>query len=154
METVLTDMSREELLRKATNLQDDVNVLTKFKEDLIINSNKVYERLTNMQENLKVWTRQQLRDELITVEQATDLSEIGDFTLTQSYDVTVTVEHTFTVDVQLDEDIDDIIGSVEFNVNSYHTELMNEDYNVIDTNYDPIDQHSIGGYRNRHAECL
>ena len=139
METVLTDMSREELLRKATNLQDDVNILTKFKEDLIMNSNKVHERLTNMQENLKVWTRTQLRNDLITVEQATDLSEIGDFTLTQSYDVTVTVEHTFTVDVQLDEDSDDIIGTVDLSMNSYHADLINEDYNVIDTNYEAID---------------
>lgn len=139
METVLTDMSREELLRKATDLQDEVNSITKFRENLILSSNKTHERLTNMQENLKVWTRQQLRDNLITVEQATDLSEIGDFTLTQSYDVTVTVEHTFTVDVQLDEDIDDIIGTVDFSMNSYHADLINEDYNVIDTNYEAID---------------
>ena len=139
METVLTDMSREELLRKATDLQDEVNSITKFRENLILSSNKTHERLTNMQEQLKVWTRQQLRDNLITVEQATDLSEIGDFTLTQSYDVTVTVEHTFTVDVQLDEDIDDIIGTVDFSVNSYHADLMNEDYNVVDTNYEAID---------------
>lgn len=139
METILTDMSREELLRKATDLQDEVNSLIKFKEDLILNSNRTYERLTNLQEQLKVWTRQQLRDNAITIEQATDLSEIGDFTLTQTYDVTVTVEHTFSVDVQLDEDIDDIIGTVDFSVNSYHSELMNEDYSVVDTNYDPID---------------
>ncbi len=139
METVLTDMSREELLRKATDLQDEVNSITKFRENLILSSNKTHERLTNMQEQLKVWTRQQLRDNLITVEQATDLSEIGDFTLTQSYDVTVTVEHTFTVDVQLDEDIDDIIGTVDFSMNSYHADLINEDYNVIDTNYEAID---------------
>jgi hypothetical protein len=51
----------------------------------------------------------------------------------------MTVDHTFTICVESGEDIDDILSTIEFNVNSYHVELMNEDSNVVDTNYDEVD---------------
>ena len=133
---------RDELAKatlKISQLEDDKKVMTTFREDLIVNSNKIHERLTRIQDSLKSWTRGQLRDELITTDQAYDLAQIGDFTLSQSYDVTVTVEHTFMVDVEPGEDIDDVIGTLNFSVDSYHTSLMNEDYSIVETNYDECD---------------
>jgi hypothetical protein len=95
--------------------------------------------LNRLKEDLKDWTRSELNEENISMEQAQALAKIGDFTLSQNYDVTMTVDHTFTICVESGEDIDDILSTIEFNVNSYHVELMNEDSNVVDTNYDEVD---------------
>lgn len=95
--------------------------------------------LNAIKENLKDWTRSELSEENISMEQAQALAKIGDFTLSQNYDVTMTVDHTFTICVESGEDIDDVLSTIEFNVNSYHVELMNEDSNVVDTNYDEVD---------------
>lgn len=95
--------------------------------------------LNRLKEDLKDWTRSELNEENISTEQAQALAKIGDFTLSQNYDVTMTVDHTFTICVESGEDIDDILSTIEFNVNSYHVELMNEDSNVVDTNYDEVD---------------
>jgi small-conductance mechanosensitive channel len=95
--------------------------------------------LNRLKEDIKDWTRSELNEENISMEQAQALAKIGDFTLSQNYDVTMTVDHTFTICVESGEDIDDILSTIEFNVNSYHVELMNEDSNVVDTNYDEVD---------------
>ncbi len=95
--------------------------------------------LNKMKESLKDWTREEFRDENISAEQAHQLSKIGDFTLSQNYDVTMTVEHTFTICVESGEDIDDVINSIEFSANSYHAELMNDDANVVDSNWEEVD---------------
>jgi hypothetical protein len=95
--------------------------------------------LNAIKENIKDWTRSELSEENISMEQAQALAKIGDFTLSQNYDVTMTVDHTFTICVESGEDIDDVLSTIEFNVNSYQVELMNEDSNVVDTNYDEVD---------------
>jgi small-conductance mechanosensitive channel len=95
--------------------------------------------LNTIKEDLKQWTRSELNDENISMEQAKALAKIGDFTLSQNYDVTMTVDHTFTICVESGEDIDDILSTIEFNVQSYHVDLINEDSNVVDINYDEVD---------------
>lgn len=95
--------------------------------------------LNKLREDLKDWTRNELREDNITQEQAEALAQLGDFKLTQAYDVTILVEHTFTVDLQSGEDIDDVISTIEFSADSYHTELINSDYSVSETNYDEVD---------------
>jgi hypothetical protein len=95
--------------------------------------------LNKLREDLKDWTRNELREDNITQEQAEALAQLGDFKLTQAYDVTMLVEHTFTVELQSDEDIDDVISTIEFSADSYHTELINSDYSVSETNYDETD---------------
>lgn len=135
----LIDQSREYLLNAATQLQDEIDSLKKFKEDLIIQSNQLHRAHDSLKESLKEWTRGELRSEDITVEQAQALAEIGNFTITQCYDVTIAVEHTFTIELEAGEDIDDVLTSIDFSADSYHTTLDNVDYNVIEVNYDKCD---------------
>ena len=132
-------MTREFLENKIVQLTDDIAVMTKFREDLIINSNKTHDRLTKLQDELKSWTRNQLHDDSITQEQALELAEIGNFTITQCYDVTIAVEHTFTVEIEAGEDIDDVLTSIDFTADSYQTTLDNTDYSVIEVNYEKCD---------------
>jgi hypothetical protein len=95
--------------------------------------------LNTIKEELRDWTREEVRNENLSAEQAHQLSKIGDFTLSQNYDVTMTVEHTFTICVESGEDIDDVLNAIEFSANSYHAELMNDDANVVDSNWDEVD---------------
>ena len=132
-------MTREFLENKVVQLTDDIALMAKFREDLIINSNKTHDRLTKLQDELKSWTRNELSQDNITTEQAQSLAEIGDFTITQCYDVTIAVEHTFTVEIEADEDIDDVLTSIDFTADSYHTTLDNTDYSVIEVNYEKCD---------------
>jgi predicted component of type VI protein secretion system len=132
-------MTREFLENKIVQLTDEIALMTKFRENLITSSNATHDTLTRTQDSLKHWTRQQLSDSLITQEQALELAQIGDFTLTTCYDVTMLVEHTFTIELEAGDDIDDVLSTIDFSADSYHTELMNSDYSVSETNYDECD---------------
>ena len=124
---------------KVSELEGDLERTNKFKEDLILQSNRVHNKLTTMSDSLKQWTRNELSEDNITVEQAQALAEIGIFTLTKTYDVTVVVEHSFTVELEASDDIDDVLGTLDFSVDSYHTTLDNSDYSIVETNYDETD---------------
>ena len=124
---------------KVSELEGDLERTNKFKEDLILQSNRVHNKLTTMSDSLKQWTRNELSEDNITVEQAQALAEIGNFTLTKTYDVTVVVEHSFSVELEASDDIDDVLGTLDFSVDSYHTTLDNSDYSIVETNYDETD---------------
>ena len=132
-------MTREFLENTIVQLKDELALMTKFREDLIQASNKNHEQLSRLQDSLKVWTREQLNDDSITQEQALELAQIGDFTITQCYDVTIAVEHTFTVEIEAGEDIDDVLTSIDFTADSYQTTLDNTDYSVLEVNYEKCD---------------
>ena len=138
-QTTLVDQSREYLLAAATQLQDEIDNLKKFKEDLIVQSNQLHRRHDSLKESLQSWTRAELAEDNITIEQAQALAQIGDFSITKTYDVTVVVEHSFTVELEAGDDIDDVLGSLDFSADSYHTTLDNQDYSVVETNYDEVD---------------
>jgi len=95
--------------------------------------------LNKLRQDLKEWTRNEMYEENISLEQAQALALVGDFKLTQAYDVTMLVEHTFTVELESGEDVDDILSTIEFTADSYQAELMNADYSVSETNYDETD---------------
>ena len=132
-------MTREFLENKVVQLTDEVALMTKFREELIQASNKTHDQLSRLQDDLKSWTRSELSDDNITTEQAQALAAIGNFTITQCYDVTIAVEHTFTVEIEAGEDIDDVLTSIDFTADSYHTTLDNTDYSVIEVNYEKCD---------------
>ena len=138
-QTSLVDQSREYLLNAATQLQDEVNNLKSFKEDLINSTNKLHALYEKLQDELKSWTRSEFSEDNITLEQAQALSEIGKFTLTKCYDVTVVVEHSFSVELEAGDDIDDVLSTLDFSADSYHTTLDNSDYSIVETNYDECD---------------
>ena len=135
----LVDQSREYLLNAATQLQDEIDTLKKFKEELIVQSNQLHRRHDNLKESLQSWTRAELAEANITIEQAQALAQIGDFSITKSYDVTVVVEHSFTVELEAGDDIDDVLSTLDFSADSYHTTLDNQDYSIVETNYDECD---------------
>jgi chromosome segregation ATPase len=132
-------VTREFLENQLVQLTDEVNNLKTFKEDLIKSSNTTHNRLTALQDELKQWTRSELSAEDITVEQAQSLATIGNFTLTTCYDVTVVVEHSFSIELEAGDDIDDVLSTLDFSVDSYHTTLDNTDYSVVESNYDECD---------------
>ena len=132
-------MTREFLEKSIVDLSDEINNLKKFRDDLITQSNALHRTHNNLKDELQSWTRTSLAADDITLEQAQALASIGDFKLTRNYDVTIVVEHSFSVELEGDEDIDDVIGSIDFSANSYHTTLDNEDYAVVETNYDESD---------------
>jgi regulator of replication initiation timing len=129
-------MTREFLEKSIADLSDEINNLKKFKEDLITQSNALHREHNNLKDSLRDWTRSELGADDITHEQALALAELGNFTLTKCYDVTILVEHSFSIELESGDDIDDVLGTMDFSANSYHTTLDNEDYAVVETNYD------------------
>lgn len=132
-------MTREFLEKSIADLSDEISNLKKFKEDLITSSNQLHVLYEKLQDELKSWTRAELSEDNITIEQAQSLATIGKFTLTKCYDVTVVVEHSFSIELEAGDDIDDVLGSVDFSADSYHTTLDNSDYSVVEMNYDECD---------------
>lgn len=132
-------MTREFLEKSIVDLSDEINNLKKFRDDLITQSNALHREHNNLKDELQSWTRTSLAADDITVEQAQALASIGNFKLTRNYDVTISVEHSFTIELEADDDVDDVLASIDFVANSYHTTLENEDYSVIEVNYDESD---------------
>lgn len=100
---------------------------------------KSHEKYDKLVRDVAQWTREKLANEDISTAVASELATLVDFTLSQNYDVTMTVEHTFTICLEAGEDIDDVLNTIDFSMESYHVDIMNEDSNVVDTNYDPVD---------------
>ena len=132
-------MTREFLEKSIVDLGDEINNLKRFRDDLITQSNTLHRSHELLKASLQEWTRNELKEDNITIEQAQALAEIGNFKLTKCYDVTIVVEHSFSVELEADDEIDDVLGSMDFSANSYHTTLDNEDYAVVETNYDECD---------------
>lgn len=132
-------MTREFLEKSIVDLNDEISNLKKFKEDLIIQSNQLHRRHDNLKNSLQSWTRAELAEDNITIEQAQALAQIGDFSITKTYDVTVVVEHSFTVELEAGDDIDDVLSTLDFSVDSYHTTIDNVDYSIVESNYDETD---------------
>ena len=132
-------MTREFLETKVAELTSELAAVKTFKEDLIVQSNRLHSKHDAMASALQSWTRDELKEDNITLEQAQALASIGNFKLTRNYDVTVVVEHSFSVELEADDDIDDVLASLDFVANSYHTTLDNEDYAVVESNYDETD---------------
>ena len=109
--TVATETFLRDELAKATLR---VGQLEESHSKAVQRSTQTQIDLTRTQNALRDWTREQLKNEEITSEQARDLALIGDFTLSQNYDVTMTVEHTFTICVEEGQDIEDIMQGIYF----------------------------------------
>jgi hypothetical protein len=137
--TAITNATEEFLKSQIKTKEFRIEQLEEAHSRVVQRSTQTEIDLTKTQNALRDWTREQLKDENITEQQALELAHIGDFRLSQCYDVTMTVEHTFTIEVEAGEDIDDVLSSVDFNVDSYSAELMNSDYNCVETNYEECD---------------
>jgi hypothetical protein len=94
--------------------------------------------LGRLQDSLESWTKRELSEDNLTIEQANELAMIGDFSLAKTYDVTVMVEHTFTIEVSADETIEDVVESISYNAESYHADLINEDSSIADSSWEEV----------------
>lgn len=145
MDQVVINATTEFLNTQISALQEAIEKKDAMIISLQDHSSKVSQRdyataaqLNKIKEEVASWTREELRSEDITVAQAQALANICGFTLSQNYDVTMTVEHTFTVCVEPGEDLEDILHSITFTAESYDVELMNDDSNVVDSNWDEV----------------
>jgi hypothetical protein len=102
------------------------------------NLHKSHEKYDKLVRDIAQWTRDKVSHAEISTEVASELATLVDFTLSQNYDVTMTVEHTFTICLETGEDIDDVLNTIDFSMDSYHVDIMNEDSNVVDTNYEEV----------------
>jgi len=126
-------------------LRDELAKATLRAEQLEESHSKAVQRSTQLQlsmgrlqDSLESWTKRELSEDNLTIEQANELAMIGDFSLAKTYDVTIMVEHTFTIEVPADETIEDVIETISYNAESYHVDLINEDSNVIDSNWEEV----------------
>ena len=102
------------------------------------NLHKSHEKYDKLVRDVAQWTRDKVSHAEMSTEVASELATLVDFTLSQNYDVTMTVEHTFTICLESGEDIDDVLNTIDFSMDSYHVDIMNEDSNVVDTNYEEV----------------
>jgi hypothetical protein len=126
-------------------LRDELAKATLRNSDLELMHSSALQRSTQLQlsmgrlqDSLESWTKRELSEDNLTIEQANELAMIGDFSLAKTYDVTIMVEHTFTIEVPADETIEDVIETISYNPESYHVDLINEDSNVIDSNWEEV----------------
>lgn len=85
--------------------------------------------LNALREDLKSFTVSELDNDNLTHEQAERLAVIGNFELTNEIDVQVMVEYSFTVNVPVGEDVEDIINDITFDNIDYDTDKVSL-YNV------------------------
>jgi hypothetical protein len=85
--------------------------------------------LNALREGMKEWTVGQLENSDITTEQAEEIAEICGFELTKEVDVEVTVQYSFTVNVPVGEEVEDIINDISFDSIDYDTDKVSC-YNV------------------------
>jgi hypothetical protein len=94
---------------------------------------KVFENRTKVQ-NLEDTLKQYLDDEEIEEDVATEIAKIFGISLDKTIEVTVNVEFTLSMVVPRDADLDDVIGNLSFNVDSYDADVESEDFSIVDWN--------------------
>lgn len=93
--------------------------------------------LNNKKDNIKLVLTNALEEETIEKEVANDIARILGIDLSRSVNVTVSVEFELTLSVPYDEDIDDVVRDLSFEVTTGYgseAEIESEDYSVNDWN--------------------
>ena len=91
--------------------------------------------LQAMRDGLQEWTMNELENNGITEEQATELSEIGGFDLTKEVEVEVNVTYYITLQLPAGEDAESAINDIDFEAISYDTDIITH----VSSNVDNID---------------
>lgn len=91
--------------------------------------------LTAMSTGLHEWTMENLENGSITEEQATELSEIGNFELTKEVEAEVTVTYYITLQLPAGEDAESAINDIDFDAISYDSDIITH----VSSNVDNID---------------
>ena len=80
--------------------------------------------LQSMRDGLHEWTTENLENNDITQEQATELSEIGGFELTKEVEAEVTVRYWITLQIPAGEDAESVINDIDFDAITYDTDFV------------------------------
>ena len=123
------DFLRSEITKKDEEIARLTNIVNEYSKSTINLGNS----LRTMSVQLQDWTMSQLEDGEINEEQATELSEIGNFDLTKEVEAEVTVKYWITLQVPAGESAEDIINEIDFESVSYDSEAITHiSYDVAD----------------------
>ena len=109
---------------------------------LHLNAQTALHRLTDNVDHFERALKCAIDDETIDSDLAAEFAEIFDIQLEKNYEFTVTVEYTFSVTAPMSTDPDNIVDSLNFNVESgYYSdgiEINDEDANVTHSDYTEV----------------
>ena len=133
METSIVHATEEFLKSEIAKKDEDIARLTNIVNEYSKSTINLGNSLRTMSVQLQDWTMSQLEEGEINEEQATELSEIGNFDLTKEVEAEVTVKYWITLQVPAGESAEDIINEIDFESVSYDTEaITNISYEVAD----------------------
>ena len=133
METSIVHATEEFLKSEIAKKDEDIARLTNIVNEYSKSTINLGNSLRTMSVQLQDWTMSQLENGEINEEQATELSEIGNFDLTKEVEAEVTVKYWITLQVPAGESAEDIINEIDFESVSYDTEaITNISYEVAD----------------------
>lgn len=88
--------------------------------------------LQAMRDGLHEWTMDNLENNNITEEQATELSEIGGFELTKEVEVEVNVTYYITLQLPAGEDAESVVNDIDFDAIAYDTDVITHVSSSVD----------------------
>lgn len=93
--------------------------------------------LNALREDLKVFTLHELENNDITEEQAEKLAVIGNFELTKEFNVSLTVSYDVVITAKNEQEVQDIIDSIDFDQISYSADgIQSVNYQIDDISID------------------
>ena len=124
METNVIHATEEFLRSELASKDEKINNLTNIVNEYSKSTINLGNSLRTMSVQLQEWTMNELENNGITEEQATELSEIGNFDLTKEVEAEVTVKYWITLQVPAGETAEDIINEIDFESVSYDSEAI------------------------------
>ena len=124
METNVTHATEEFLRSELASKDEKINNLTNIVNEYSKSTINLGNSLRTMSVQLQEWTMNELENNGITEEQATELSEIGNFDLIKEVEAEVTVKYWITLQVPAGETAEDIINEIDFESVSYDSEAI------------------------------
>ena len=124
METNVTHATEEFLRSELAKKDERIKVLEESHARVVQRDFSTSATLTKMSSSLQEWTMNELENNGITEEQATELSEIGNFDLTKEVEAEVTVKYWITLQVPAGETAEDIINEIDFESVSYNSDAI------------------------------
>lgn len=133
METNTVIHATEEYLKSQIAQKDErIQVLEEHVQRVTQRDYASAGALQAMRDGLHEWTMENLENQNITEEQATELSEIGGFELTKEVEAEVTVRYWLTVEVPVGESAEDIINDIDFDAIAYDTDKITHVSSSVD----------------------
>ena len=120
---------RSEITKKDEQIANLTNIVNEYSKQTI-NLGNSYRTMTVQ---LQDWTMNNLENGDINEEQATELSEIGNFELTKEVEAEVTVKYWITLQVPAGETAEDLINELDFeSISNYSESVTHISYEVED----------------------